>query len=90
MAGEWQGPIGGTSWSSPIFCALQTEIDQRRNTRFGYVNPLIYSAFLKNGGYALFHDITIGSNGDYNAGPGYDLVTGIGSIRDAYRFSTDE
>jgi hypothetical protein len=26
-----------------------------------------------------FHDITSGSNGGYSAGPGYDLVTGLGS-----------
>ncbi|HTU18297.1 MAG TPA: hypothetical protein VMG10_09590 [Gemmataceae bacterium] len=26
-----------------------------------------------------FHDITSGSNGTYSAGPGYDLVTGLGS-----------
>ena len=26
-----------------------------------------------------FHDITTGSNGAYSAGPGYDLVTGLGS-----------
>jgi hypothetical protein len=26
-----------------------------------------------------FHDITSGSNGGYSAGPGYDLVTGIGT-----------
>ena len=26
-----------------------------------------------------FHDITTGGNGTYNAGPGYDLVTGLGT-----------
>jgi len=28
-----------------------------------------------------FHDITTGGNGTYNAGPGYDLVTGLGTPR---------
>jgi kumamolisin len=27
-----------------------------------------------------FHDITTGSNGEYSAVPGYDLVTGWGSF----------
>ena len=27
-----------------------------------------------------FHDITVGSNGDYSAAAGYDLVTGLGTI----------
>ena len=31
-------------------------------------------------GTAAFHDITSGSNGAYSAGPGYDLVTGLGTI----------
>ena len=29
--------------------------------------------------YADYHDITSGSNGAYSCGPGYDLVTGIGT-----------
>jgi subtilase family serine protease len=31
------------------------------------------------GAYSYFHDITTGSNGAYQAGTGYDLVTGIGT-----------
>jgi subtilase family serine protease len=31
------------------------------------------------GAYAYFHDITLGSNGKYQAGTYYDLVTGIGT-----------
>ena len=36
-----------------------------------------------NGGYyktLSFHDITSGSNGGYNAGTGWDAVTGMGSF----------
>ena len=29
-------------------------------------------------GTAAFRDIQIGSNGAFSAGPGYDMVTGIG------------
>jgi len=32
-------------------------------------------------GYTVFHDITLGSNGGFNAHAGYDNTTGIGSIK---------
>src|SRR5204862_253282 len=35
-------------------------------------------------GTAAFHDVTSGSNGDYSAGVGYDLVTGLGSFDARY------
>lgn len=76
--GAWSGPIGGTSLACPIFSALQTEINQRQNSRNGFVNARIYNAFKANG-YSVFHDITSGSNGTFSAHSGYDNVTGIGS-----------
>ena len=33
----------------------------------------------QNTGYTDVTDVTSGSNGAYSAGPGYDLVTGIGA-----------
>lgn len=80
FAGRFQGPIGGTSWSSPTYCALQVTINQEDGKRFGWVNKRIYKAFAANG-YTVFHDITLGSNGGFNAHPGYDNTTGIGSIK---------
>lgn len=80
IAGAFQGPIGGTSWSSPTYCALQAEINQKDAKRAGFVNPRIYAAFAAHG-YTVFHDITKGGNGVFKAGPGYDNVTGIGSIQ---------
>lgn len=72
------GQIGGTSWSAPVwagFCALINEA--RANAQkpsLPFLNPLIYPLL----GSACFRDITAGTNGAYNAGPGYDLVTGLG------------
>jgi kumamolisin len=70
--------IGGTSWSAPIwagFCALINEARKKAGKpALSFLNPLIYSLM----GTACFRDITQGSNGHYNAGPGYDMVTGIG------------
>lgn len=82
--GGW-GAVDGTSWSSPIFCALLTEIDQLHAGRTGNIHPQIYRADKRNP--QDFHDVTSGSNGLYSAGPGYDLVTGIGST-DGYALSS--
>ncbi|MDP9017430.1 MAG: S53 family peptidase [Candidatus Eremiobacteraeota bacterium] len=78
FTGSWKGPIGGTSWASPIFTALQTEIDQKQNSRNGFVNPRIYNLF-KASGYTNFRDVTTGNNGSFSAHSGYDNATGIGS-----------
>jgi kumamolisin len=70
--------IGGTSWSAPVwagFCALINEARAAANKPpLGFLNPLIYPLT----GSASFRDIVSGSNGAFDAGPGYDLVTGIG------------
>ena len=72
--------FGGTSWSSPIYVALQLEVNQVQGSRFGWVNRSVYSLF-KSSRYEYFYDVTEGSNGNYNAKKGYDNVTGIGSPR---------
>jgi kumamolisin len=70
--------IGGTSWSAPVwggFCALMNEARVARGKPpLPFLNPLIYP-LMSTG---CFRDIRVGSNGAFNAGPGYDMVTGIG------------
>jgi kumamolisin len=70
--------IGGTSWSAPVwagFCALINEARANAGKPpLPFLNPLIYPLL----GTACFRDITAGSNGAFDAGAGYDLVTGIG------------
>ncbi len=76
----WQ--FGGTSLAAPSWAGLIAIADQGRivNGTGGTLNgatqtlPRLYS--LPAGD---FHDITSGSNNDYSAGPGYDLVTGRGT-----------
>ena len=70
--------IGGTSWSAPTwagFCAL---INQARTTgglgSLGLLGPKIYPLL----GGSAFRDITVGSNGTYSAGTGFDLCSGLG------------
>ncbi len=80
--GGREKPYGGTSLSTPTwagFCAL---INQARanssiaaiQSPVGLLGPHIYPL----GGTNNFRDMTTGNNGNYNAGPGYDLVTGLG------------
>jgi kumamolisin len=82
FGGVFQGPIGGTSLSSPIFGAVAVEVNQMHKAKIGW-NAAAYAAF-KAKGYgkgkaAFWHDVTIGSNGAFSAMKGYDQVTGIGS-----------
>jgi kumamolisin len=69
--------IGGTSWSAPVwagFCALINEARTKaQKPALPFLNPLIYP--LVN---TCFRDINKGTNGAFDAGPGYDLVTGLG------------
>jgi hypothetical protein len=74
---------GGTSLSAPCWAALIALADQGRvaagQGTLGSASPTdaqkaIYSLPLTD-----FHDVTSGTNGGYNAGAGYDLVTGLGT-----------
>jgi kumamolisin len=78
VKGGWVG-LQGTSWSSPIYVALQLEINEVKGQRLGWVNSAIYSVFKKEHYATDFYDVTKGSNGEYSAKTGYDNVTGIGS-----------
>ena len=75
--GTW-GTFGGTSLSAPLAAATLTDLQIVRGptTSYGLGNiaPNLYGAPA-----ASFRDTTIGSNGEYNAGPGYDTVTGLGA-----------
>lgn len=70
--------IGGTSLSAPILAGLTALANadriKHRKAPLGLLNSRIYSIPASN-----FRDITNGNNGDYVAGPGYDLVTGLGA-----------
>ena len=72
--------VGGTSAASPQWAALVTIADQGRalageGSLDGFTQTLPDLYTLRS---LDFHDITAGNNG-FPAGPGYDLVTGLGS-----------
>jgi kumamolisin len=70
--------IGGTSAVAPLWASLFALINQQLGTPLGFVNPQLYSEGVSGGG---FHDIVVGNNGQggYQAGPGWDACTGLGS-----------
>jgi len=76
--------VGGTSGAAPQWAGFFAKINQQQGGA-GLGNPgaLLYSLC----GTPAYHDITAGSNGDYAAGAGFDLVTGLGSIDAANFFS---
>ncbi|MDP5225599.1 MULTISPECIES: S53 family peptidase [Arthrobacter] len=65
--------IGGTSAVAPLWAALIARLAQATGKRFGLIQPALYGA------QAGFQDITVGNNGSYSAGPGWDPCTGLGS-----------
>jgi kumamolisin len=69
---------GGTSAVAPLWAALVARCNERLGTRVGFVNPLLYSDTRLR---RAFRDVTAGGNGEFEAGPGWDAVTGWGSPR---------
>ena len=79
--------VGGTSASTPAMASVMALVDQKTHSAQGNANPNFYvlANLQQNaGGAAIFHDVTSGNNSvpgvtGFNAGPGYDPVTGLGS-----------
>jgi subtilase family serine protease len=72
--------IGGTSLSSPLWAGMTADLDGFVGRSLGPLNPYLYSIYANRTAYASdFHQVSYGFNGEYLAGPGYNLVTGLGS-----------
>jgi kumamolisin len=67
------GGVGGTSAAAPMWSALIARCNQGAGHRMGFLNPLLYAQLA-----GAMVDITTGSNGAYQAGPGWDACTGWG------------
>jgi len=76
----------GTSCSSPIWAGMLTLINGFRlaagKSSIGFFNPILYKAYATDP--TIYQDITSGNNGDmccpgFNAAPGWDPVTGLGT-----------
>ncbi|MFZ0227802.1 MAG: S53 family peptidase [Mycobacterium sp.] len=79
--GDWYSG-GGTSQSAPIWAALTALMNQFLQQNGGHpvgnMNPLLYRIAAAPTGPA-FHDVIAGGNAIYDAIPGYDLATGLGT-----------
>jgi kumamolisin len=81
--GGQSGQVGGTSQAAPIWAGMTALIDQylqrKSLRRVGFMNPALYSLASNPQPFSPFHDITLGGNMFFNAAPGYDLATGLGT-----------
>jgi len=75
VSGTAVEPIGGTSAAAPLWASLLARINQSLGTRVGFLNPTLYASCATG----VLNDITVGNNGAYRAGPGWDACTGFGS-----------
>ena len=73
--------FGGTSLSSPSWAGLTAIVNQGLAAAGspGLAGTPAMDSLLYSRPSSDFNDITSGKNGDYSAGPGYDLVTGLGT-----------
>jgi len=90
--------VGGTSEASPLLSGMVAIAAQIRGGRLGWINPALYR-LAASGPAAGIVDVTVGDNdgtfldrnghavtvAGYEARPGYDLASGLGTV-DAARF----
>jgi subtilase family serine protease len=90
---EGQGSYGisdsaGTSAAAPLWAGLVADADQYAGHDLGFINPALYAIARGPDYHQAFHDVTQGSSAvtippvtfsGYQAGPGWDPVTGWGS-----------
>ena len=68
--------IGGTSAVAPLWAGLIALLNQKLKTPVGFLNPLLYGTLARRG---ACRDVTVGNNGAFHAGAGWDACTGWGS-----------
>lgn len=81
--GSWT-VAGGTSAAAPMWAAVVAIGDQMAGHPLGFINPALYKIGTSARYLQDFHDITSGNNTNgqvvgFNAIPGWDPVTGLGT-----------
>lgn len=79
--------VYGTSAGAPAFAGVAGLLEESAGGRLGSLNPILYELGRRQyaeGTISVFRDVTSGSNTvpgveGFDAGPGYDAVTGLGS-----------
>jgi kumamolisin len=75
-----EGASGGTSAVAPLMAALVALLNQAKKKNVGFLNPFLYA-----NAATVMHDVTSGTNAirntlkGYDARPGWDACTGLGT-----------
>ena len=81
----------GTSAAAPLWAGFWSLVSKGLGTPAGFANPTLYTAqagdYFRGPYQFAIIDITSGGNGVFSAGPGYDLVTGIGTFDGAVLYN---
>jgi len=81
------GQYGGTSYAAPQWAGFIAMLNEQNTSNgkapIGFLNTGIYRQGIGSNYDTYFYDTTSGSNGEYSAVTGYDLVTGWGSLNAA-------
>ena len=83
LNGTEQCCYGGTSLSSPLALGVWARLQSGHLNSLGNAGAVFYKGATplpSAASPAGFHDIILGTNGLYQALPGYDLTTGLGSF----------
>ncbi len=81
-------PAADGNAATPVWAGVIALADQQAGHPLGFVNPAIYAIACSSAYHQAFHDVVTGDNSvlwptgvftGYNAGPGWDPVTGWGS-----------
>lgn len=86
--GSWDGPVPGTSETSPLYAGLAAVMNAVMGDTVGYLNPILYQLGIVGGVGAgsIFRDIADGGSNAESGAPGYtsvagwDACTGWGSV----------
>jgi kumamolisin len=73
-----QAVIGGTSAVAPLSAALAARLAEAVGTHLGLLQQSLYAGVEPGEPVGDVRDITVGSNGAYSAGPGWDPCSGLG------------
>jgi kumamolisin len=76
--------VGGTSMAAPQWTGFMALVGEARTNAdkdvLGFLPPFLYNT-TDTQRASLMNDVTSGNNGQYSAGPGWDAVTGLGSMK---------
>jgi kumamolisin len=79
------GQVGGTSAAAPFWAGSMALTRQLAGTQgvdsLGALGPTLYQISAEQPAGAVFHDVARGGNLLFEAGPGWDYSTGLGSPR---------